>query len=77
MPAANKTTDAHPDFRVLTKGTEINAGWIKKGDTSGKHYVSLSPAAPEFGSKILCANLNKAAGEDNGCLFAVICNSVD
>ena len=62
MPDANKTTDAYPDFHVLTEGIAFGADWIKKGDTSGKHYVSLSLAAPEFGSKILCANLNKAAG---------------
>ena len=56
MPDANKTTDAYPDFHVLTEGIAFGADWIKKGDTSGKHYVSLSLAAPEFGSKILCAN---------------------
>ena len=65
VPNANKTTDSQPDFRVLTQGTEIGAGWIKKGDTSGKGYVSLSLAAPEFGTKILCTNLDKAAGQDD------------
>jgi uncharacterized protein (DUF736 family) len=60
VPNANKTADSHPDFRVLTQGTEIGAGWIKKGDTSGKEYVSLSLTAPEFGPKKLYANLGKA-----------------
>ena len=41
VPNANKTTDSQPDFRVLTQGTEIGAGWTKKGETSGKDYVSL------------------------------------
>ena len=53
VPNANKTTDSQPDFRVLTQGTEIGAGWTKKGETSGKDYVSLSLAAPEFGPKKL------------------------
>ena len=65
LPNANKTTDSQPDFRVLTQGTEIGAGWTKKGETSGKDYVSLSLAAPEFGPKKLYANLGKAADQDN------------
>ena len=77
VPNANKTTDSQPDFRVLTQGTEIGAGWIKKGDTSGKEYVSLSLAAPEFGPKKLYANLGKAAGQDDDSLYAVIWNPAD
>ena len=77
VPNANKTTDSQPDFRVLTQGTEIGAGWIKKGDTSGKEYVSLSLAAPEFGPKKLYANLGKAAGQDDDNLYAVIWNPAD
>ena len=72
-----KITDSQPDFRVLTQGTEIGAGWIKKGDTSGKEYVSLSLAAPEFGPKKLYANLGKAAGQDDEHLYAVIWNPTD
>ena len=77
VPNANKTTDSQPDFRVLTQGTEIGAGWIKKGDTSGKEYVSLSLAAPEFGPKKLYANLGKAAGQDDEHLYALIWNPTD
>ena len=77
VPNANKTTDSQPDFRVLTQGTEIGAGWIKKGDTSGKEYVSLSLAAPEFGPKKLYANLGKAAGQDDDNVYAVIWNPTD
>ena len=77
VPNANKTTDSQPDFRVLTQGTEIGAGWTKKGETSGKDYVSLSLAAPEFGPKKLYANLGKAAGQDDDDLYAVIWNPVD
>ena len=77
VPNANKTTDSQPDFRVLTQGTEIGAGWTKKGETSGKDYVSLSLAAPEFGPKKLHANLGKAAGQDDEHLYAVIWNPAD
>ena len=77
VPNANKTTDSQPDFRVLTQGTEIGAGWTKKGDTSGKEYVSLSLAAPEFGPKKLYANLGKAAGQDDDNVYAVIWNPTD
>ena len=77
VPNANKTTDSQPDFRVLTQGTEIGAGWMKKGETSGKEYVSLSLAAPEFGPKKLYANLGKAAGQDDEHLYAVIWNPAD
>ena len=77
VPNANKTADSHPDFRVLTQGTEIGAGWIKKGETSGKDYVSLSLAAPEFGPKKLYANLGKAAGQDDENLYALIWNATD
>ena len=77
VPNANKTTDSQPDFRVLTQGTEIGAGWTKKGETSGKDYVSLSLAAPEFGPKKLYANLGKAAGQDDDNVYAVIWNPTD
>ena len=77
MPNTNKTADSQPDYRVLTQGTEIGAGWTKKGETSGKEYVSLSIAAPEFGPKKLYANLGKAAGQDDEQLYAVIWNPAD
>jgi uncharacterized protein (DUF736 family) len=51
IPNINKTADAQPDYRVLTQGIEIGAGWTKKGETSGKEYVSLALAAPEFGPR--------------------------
>ena len=77
MPNTNKTTDSQPDFRVLTQGIEIGAGWTKKGETSGKDYVSLSLAAPEFGPKKLYANLGRAAGQEDESLYAVIWNPAD
>jgi uncharacterized protein (DUF736 family) len=77
VPNAQKTSDSQPDFRVLTPGIKIGAGWSKKGETSGKDYVSLSLAAPEFGPKKLYANLGKAAGQEDENLYAVIWNAGD
>ncbi len=77
VPNAAKGTDSQPDFRVLTQGIEIGAGWVRKGEISGKEYVSLSLAAPEFGPRKLYANLGRAAGQDNPDEFAVIWNPAD
>jgi uncharacterized protein (DUF736 family) len=76
-PNASKSADNQPDFRVLTQGVEIGAGWIKTGESSGKEYVSLSLAAPEFGPRKLYANLGRAAGQDDDDTFAVIWNPAD
>ena len=77
LPNIQKTADSQPDFRVLTQGIEIGAGWTRKGETSGKDYVSLSLAAPEFGPKKLYANLGRAAGSEDKNLFALIWNPAD
>ena len=77
VPNTTKTADNQPDFRVLTRGYEIGAGWIRKGETSGKDYVSLSLAAPEFGHRKLYANLGRAAGQDDDDVHAVIWNPAD
>lgn len=77
LPNRNKTNDAQPDFRVTTNGVEIGAGWVRTGEMSGKDYVSLSLAAPEFGPRRLYANLGRAAGQDDGDAYAVIWNPAD
>ena len=77
IPNVSKSADAQPDYRVMTRGIEIGAGWQKKGETSGKEYVSLSIAAPEFGPKKLYANLGRAAGSGEEDLYAVIWNPGD
>ena len=77
VPNPGKTAENQPDFRVLTKGYEIGAGWIRRGEASGKEYVSLSLAAPEFGPRRLYANLGRAAGQDDDDVFAVIWNPAD
>ena len=77
VPNTTKTADNQPDFRVMTRGYEIGAVWIRKSETSGKDYVSLSLAAPEFGHRKLYANLGRAAGQDDDDVFAVIWNPAD
>lgn len=77
VPNPAKSADQQPDFRVLTQGVEIGAGWVRMGETSGKEYVSLSLAAPEFGPRKLYANLGRAAGQDDDEAYAVIWNPAD
>jgi uncharacterized protein (DUF736 family) len=77
VPNRDKSAETHPDFRVMTQGVEIGAGWIRRGENSGKDYVSLSLAAPEFGPRKLYANLGRAAGQDDDSVFAVIWNPAD
>ncbi|WP_315833501.1 DUF736 domain-containing protein [Bradyrhizobium prioriisuperbiae] len=77
VPNRDKSADTQPDFRVLTQGVEIGAGWIRRGETSGKGYVSLALAAPEFGPRKIYANLGRAAGQDDENVFALIWNPQD
>lgn len=74
MPVTDKASDSQPDFRVLSRGVEIGAGWLRIGQMSGKEYVSLSISAPEFGSKTLYANLGRAAGQADPNTYALIWN---
>jgi uncharacterized protein (DUF736 family) len=60
----SKSAEGQPDYRVRIAVIEIGAGWDKVGEMSGKSYVSLSLAAPEFGPRKLDANLGRAAGQD-------------
>ncbi len=76
-PNADKTNDNQPDYRVFAEGIEVGAAWGRTSESSGKEYVSLSIAAPEFGPKKLYANLGKAAGQDDDNVFALIWNPRD
>lgn len=77
IPNRAKASDTQPDYRVLANGSEVGAGWIKTGERSGKDYISLSFAAPEFGPRTLFANLGRAAGQDDEDTFAIIWNPAD
>ena len=77
VPNSRKTSDVQPDYRVVAGGVEVGAGWVRRGETSGRDYVSLSLAAPEFGPRRLYANLGRAAGQDDEDAFAIIWNPAD
>ena len=77
VPNGQKSADSQPDYRVSAGGVEVGAGWIRRGELSGKDYVSLSLAAPEFGPRRLYANLGRAAGQDDDDAFAIIWNPND
>ena len=77
VPNTRKASDTQPDYRVSANGVEVGAGWVRRGEMSGKDYVSLSLAAPEFGPRRLYANLGRAAGQDDEDLYAVIWNPAD
>ena len=77
VPNRSKSSPSQPDYRVLSGAVELGAGWIKTGEQSGKDYVSLGLAAPEFGSRRIYVNLGRAAGQDDDDVFALIWNPVD
>jgi len=77
QPNRSKSSDAQPDYRVSAGGVEVGAGWVRRGEMSGRDYVSLSLAAPEFGPRRLYANLGRAAGQDDDDAFAIIWNPAD
>ena len=77
VPNRAKTHDDQPDYRVFASGSEVGGGWIRTGERSGKDYISLSLAAPEFGPRKLYANLGRAAGQDDDDAFAIIWNPAD
>lgn len=76
-PISEKKDDSHPDYRVLSEGVEIGAGWVRKGQSSGEAYISLSLAAPEFGPRRLYANLGRAAGSEQPGNYVLIWNPAD
>jgi len=76
LPNAAKSNDVQPDYRVLAGGVEVGVGWNRRSETTGRNYVWLSFAAPEFGPRRLYANLGRAVGDDDN-RFAIIWNPVD
>ena len=77
VPNNAKANEKQPDYRVISRGFDLGAAWRRTGETSGSEYISLSLAAPEFGSKKLYANLGRAAGQDDPDTYAVIWNPAD
>ena len=77
VPVTDKVSPGQPEYRVISQGIEICAGWVRRGQTSGRDYVSLSIAAPEFGAKTLYANLGRAAGNADPDVYALIWSPQD
>ena len=77
VPNSSKSHDNQPDYRVLAGDVEIGAAWNRRSESSGRDYISLSLAAPEFGPRRLYANLGRAAGSTGEDRFAIIWNPVD
>src|SRR5262249_10946847 len=77
LPVLDKASPNQPDFRVLSQGTEVGAGWIRTGQISGKEYVSLSLSVPELGPTTRYANLGRAAGQADSDIYALIWNPQD
>jgi len=72
-----KTLSIRAEISIVLAGDiEIGAGWNRRSETTGKDYVSLSFAAPEFGPRRLYANLGQAAGQSDS-RFAIIWNAAD
>lgn len=76
VPNQSKSGESQPDYRVLSDGVEVGAAWNRRSETSGRDYVSVSLAAPEFGPRRLYANLGRAIGSDEN-IFALIWNPAD
>jgi uncharacterized protein (DUF736 family) len=77
LPVAEKVSANQPDYRVVSQGVEIGAGWNRTGQVSGKEYVSLSISVPELGPRTLYANLGRAAGQTDPDVYALIWNPQD
>lgn len=75
-PNDRKANPNQPDYKVLAGDIDIGAGWIRLSKVSGREYISLSLAAPEFGPRWLYANLGRAGG-DGEDQFAIIWNPAD
>ena len=70
----SKNGDVQLFFFKQKTAYEIGAGWVRIGEASGKPYVSLMLAAPEFGPRRIYANLGRAAGQDSEDAYAIIWN---
>lgn len=76
-PNTSKNGEVQPDYRVWSDGVEVGAGWLRRSETSGNLYVSLTLAAPEFGPRRIYANLGRAAGQEDPDVYALLWNPAD
>ena len=77
LPNKSKSSDGAPDYRIFAAhNVELGGAWIKVSKTSGKTYLSLTLATPEFGPSKIHANLGHASGEDENT-YAILWNPKD
>jgi len=62
---ADKKTDAQPDYRIFAGETssEIGGAWLRKAKSSGREYLSITLANPQFGPRRIYANLAPVKGK--------------
>ena len=70
VPGTRRAGEANPDYQLLSDGLEFGAGWNRRSEATGRDYVSLSLAAPEFGPRRIYASLAPLPG--GGDKFALI-----
>jgi uncharacterized protein (DUF736 family) len=61
---ARKVKDNEPDYRIVSRknGFELGGGWNRISKNTGEEYISVSLAAPEFGT--IYGNVAPAPGDD-------------
>jgi uncharacterized protein (DUF736 family) len=64
-------TDA--DYSVWVQEINVGLGWNRVGNNS-QAYIKLEIAAPEFGSRPLCANLGADATQSDPARLAIFWN---
>jgi uncharacterized protein (DUF736 family) len=74
IPVHEKPAANFPDYRILSSGVELGAGWLNIGQISGEEYVGLTFSHPDVAPHVLKCKLGKAAGQDDDDVFALIWN---
>ncbi len=77
VPVQDKPSANHPDYRVLSNGVDLGAGWLNIGQISGREYIGLTLAHPDLGPRTIKVTLGRAAGQDDDDVFALIWNPED
>lgn len=74
IPIRDKPAASFPDYRIMSSGVELGAGWLNRGQFSGNEYVSLTFSHPDIGPRVIKCQLGKAAHQDDEDVFAMIWN---
>src|SRR3546814_8811333 len=76
VPNTRKTGDTQPDYRVSAGGVEVGAGWVRRGEMSGREYASLSLARPELRPRGTYATLVRRDGQGDEVRRRRVCTAV-